>query len=1011
MGITDEELEAILRRPAIKAVQTDQHSNVSDAEIAEIQKRLSKIPGAEAFPPPAADPRATDREAIAAQQKFELDQRQIAQETDRPLLEEIGSFAGQAAAGTGGLALSATDFLTKGAEKFSRNIDPKAVPGRTSGGNAVRRATQSGRDFIENTFGPPLTAGDRFGRFLGEEGAAAAVTAGPLRALARGAEAVGVPVAGGRMASGSVGGLVGEEAVGVAGAGGKIASQSVGRLVGEEALSSVGTAAGRTLAGADASPGEDLAGGLLGSVAGAGFASTIRGADSAFNLAGSLNRKKRLARLDAELKHENFVSVLNPDGSLSKVGQEATDRLLEELGATNRQQAIALIDEYNKRLLELGIDPKAKFSLSAVVDVPGLREEEIRAIHQNPYVSGLVETGKDAGTQEIHRVLMQAGGARNLSGGDAGLAAMRQRFQREMENIDDQARALVPNDGIDIDAYNLRLSEKQEELLHKLYEKSVAEKDAVYQNIEDKATLWGAMWDPAIMKESVERVHNSVGSFELSALPGNHLLNGIRDLNSGGVEWSELSSLQREINDQLRNPNNSKNQNRLLGFLRDGISDTHRDIEQRAGGITFTPRVPEPSAVPGVDEIIGPAAEASRAAELSVDMLRANAIFREHAAMFREGVAGRQLKGNFTLGAPDAYLGKSLHAGRGGLRDGRAFLRTFKNSPRGLRTGNDFLIGEAYRASLKRLEDGTNIISRKKLGQWLKNHAGVMQLDGFRDARKAITDIDGLSAAARRIGVPTINDEITLTDVALRKYLNNPNQVFSQILNSDNPIGDVKRVKGLIGDDADALQGFRRRFWDNIVVHNGVSRVPVSGGFGSIPRVNASAIERVFDNPDQLAILKELYKPDEVKRLRKIADVQRVFDKFPSRVAATPNEPATVLDDVIRGTRRSGLLSPIPGAQRKQFQSFRASREFLREMTQGERDKVIEFAIVNPDLSKILLSAPTDTSIKNLRRHLGTNLLSLPGRVEEREEQTLVRGRANRELFDENGRPIVPVTP
>lgn len=905
------------------------------------------------------------------------EQRQIDRESSTTIGEDIQRAPAQAAAGAAITGASVVNLGTEAIEALSRMVAPeftKEILASESGqgtaiGDVIRRGTGAVAEAAQEFAGPTLSPSDRLARNVGEEAAASGLFSPPLRAGGRLLRAV-TPIQ--KLGS-------------------RAARQPLGDFIKDEALSVVGTAAGRSVAEeAETGIGGELVLGTAGAVGAPLGVKVLRGAQrGAARLRGATNRQLRADEIGEELRAGNMSALINGDGSLTRLGADVQEISRDAVGRgeANRQAAEEMLQASARQ----GIAGD-RFALSPAVDLPGVRALETRALSRNPEVATMVESRRDRGMKALADRMFELGGTPGLRSQDSGLAAIEMNLSRRLGAVNDEARKLVP-EGLDDAAAGLRLSEETDRILNVLFDESVVVKDEMYRGIEDLAGVYGARWDPTVMHQARQDVLDASGRFEKSALPPSDLMDEIAALEPDGVQWADLGSLQRRVNSELANPSNSKSQNRLLGILRDGLSDTQDQMVRDPDTITFA-RGDLVSGVPGVEEILTEtervALEAARRSELVSKTDNANAYFRRHAQLFREGIAGKALTGNSSgpSGATDALLSKYLHAGRGGKRDAEAFLATFGKSPEALQNGKDYLIGEAYRATLVPDKDGVMRLSRGHLGKWLKGHGRVLALPEFSDVRRTTTDLERLATAAREIGVPQIDDSISAQNAALKKYLHQPDQVFSQIERSSNPIEELKRITTLIRQNGDepAFQAFRRRFWDQVIIKNGRGFQSAAGENISIPTVKVGHIDEVLASDTKRAMIEELYSAEHVERLREISSLQRALEKFPTRTSAAGEALPTPAEDFAKITKRAGMFSVIFGPVIRVVRSTLAATEFSRSLSETNRARVIEEMIVNEEVAKIMLSDATESNVTRLRRVLGANVPSLKFRVGESEE-------------------------
>lgn len=908
------------------------------------------------------------RVGSAEEQQVQRDQEQIAEqervdaEAGMTLEEAIERLPTRlvkgATIGAAGIANLGADVL----EAMSQGISP-TIPGAALGAmvEPIRGAAESAGGFAEQIFGPPLSTGERFLENVGEETAASAAF-GPM---GRAAGQVGKLIPGVRRIARS-------------------AQQTLGDFLKDEALSVTGAAVGRTAAQlAETGEGGEAAAGIAGAVAPLATGKVVRGTRRLREeFRGATNREARATELAEELRVNDMSALVNRDGSITSLGRSAQEATRDI--RANQDLIGELLDAAEAQGLT-----GEQFNIFSAADNPGVRGMFSKALGRNPEIATTVEARRDRGMQALADTLFEMGGTPGLSSQDSGLAAVEMNLRRRLSKINDEARALVP-DGLDTQAGLRALSEQQNRLLNEAYLADLPVIDDLYRQASNLAEEYGAQWDPTLLKKARQTILDETDPLLKANLPASDLMDDIAAMDREGVPWRRLRAVQERVNGDIREAQRAGQGTRLLEQLRDGVVATLRELED-PGNITFSGSAL--SEIPGVTDILTAteraALEAARGSELAVKLGNANSYFSRHTQIYREGIAGAALTGNSSAasGAADALLGKYLHAGTkgGSVRDGKAFIATFKDNAEAMRNGNDYLVGEAYRASLQTGKDGVDRINRPKLTRWLKNHQGLISLPEFSDAKRAVTDVERLSVAAGEIGVPGVQDAITREGQALKTYLAAPSKVFNQVRRAREPVQELRRIMTRLDGDRIALLGLKRQFWDAAV--SGKIGSEGAGGLNrSIPTVSAGEIEKVLADDVSNSLIHVLYGREHIENLGKIADGVRALEKAPRRIAAEGRPLPTAGEDVSRLAERSTIFSAISRTGRRVVKSAVAVSEFANSLNAADVARIIEAAIINEDIARFLLSFPTEANVKSLRRLLAANVFSLRFRVGETRE-------------------------
>lgn len=882
--------------------------------------------------------------------------------------EDVPEFfrqAGKSSLNTGAdlveFGAEAIEFLSQGGRPFKPVRLPTGegtgldLPGRS------RELTAPLREAAGSIVGPAVTPAGELGAIAGEEVAGTAIGVGALRGVPR-AFGVGKTV----FPTGVL----------------RPARQTGARFAAEEAASTTGAIAGRSTAQDDGDGflGETVKG-MAGAVAATGALGLARGALGAALRPPRIDKAAQAKVLREELRAGN-TSVLTTGKGNSLSPPAAAAKEIEFNATGNRAQAEQILAASEADLAQFGLDEG--FVAGAANPTQGVLTMQAEALGRNPDVMDIVEARKIGSNSAMARAIDEKGGMPGLRGESAGIASIRLALQGQMDQLDEAIARLVPDDGsMTPRAHARKLNQATFEILEQANQQFDTVKNQLYGDISDKAALFGAQFDSATMRQSRMKTLDAAGRFEQADLPPADLMDLIAGLPDE-APWEDLTSLQRRLNGELADPNKSNNQRRLLGMLRDGLSETMEELAGDPSKITFA-RGQLESPVPGVTDILAPQARAAQTAaqqsELSIGLRNANSYMREGSAIFRDRrtVANKSL----TTGKHDKFLEQYLHSGAGSRNDALTFLRTFGDDPQAVRNAVDYMIGEAYRASLKLGKEGAEAaVNTKQLQKWLVNHEELLNIPAFGRVKRVTRNQIELATEARKIGVPGPLNEIEVKDIALKKYLANPNGVFAQIFASPDPAKSTREIIGKIqslGGDPNAMASFQRRFWDNEVA------LPAISG-GEIRTVNSAVIDKVLANPDKLEVLKMLYGRDHVQWLRDASRTIKQIDRIAVGATSAAEAP-DVAQEAVKFARKSGWLNLIAGTRQKAIRTSVAVTQFLREVDDDLAKIIIEESIINPEIGRVLRSAPSDESVKKLKRLIGTAVPSMRLRVDGDEER------------------------
>ena len=486
----------------------------------------------------------------------------------------------------------AIEFLSRGAS--TRGRPPQPGQGIVGLSEATREATQPVRDVAGSIVGPPVTPAGELGAITGEEALGTAVGVGVLR---------GVPRAFG------VGKTILKEALPPLTA--RPALQAGPRFAAEEAASTTGAILGRASAQED---GDGFLGettkGVTGALAATSALGLARGATRAALSPPKINKATQARVLREELRAGN-TSVLTTGKGNSLSPAAARAKEIDFSATGNRAQAEQILAASEADLAQFGLDES--FVAGAANPDPGVLTMQAEALGRNPDVTSIVQARKIGSNSAMARAIDEKGGMPGLRGESAGIASIRLALTDQMEQLDAAIAQLVPDDGsLSPQAFARKRNQAAFEMLEQANQRFDTVKNQLYGDISDKAALWGGQFDSSTMRQSRMKALDAAGRFEQADLPPADLMELIAGLPDE-APWEDLTSLQRRLNGEIADPNKSNNQRRLLGILRDGLSDTMEELAGDPLKITFA-RGQLESAVPGVTDILAPQARAAQVA-------------------------------------------------------------------------------------------------------------------------------------------------------------------------------------------------------------------------------------------------------------------------------------------------------------------------------------------------------------------------------------------------------------
>jgi hypothetical protein len=291
-----------------------------------------------------------------------------------------------------------------------------------------------------------------------------------------------------------------------------------------------------------------------------------------------------------------------------------------------------------------------------------------------------------------------------------------------------------------------------------------------------------------------------------------------------------------------------------------------------------------------------------------------------------------------------------------------------------------YALDDAKRAAMK---DG--VVNAKALDGWIAKHKDA--LDAYPDIRKELGDLASAQKALERAG----RRELMLKDAVadpkkstVAKYLDREEarSSISTIMDAKNPRREMTNLVNSLKGDADALEGARRAFWDRMM--EGPSTSPNQGVASakdarSEPVIsNAKLKDFLAKYGDQAAIL---YRdnPEHLKRLERIAEAvdagQRTTRIKPAGSSGTPlgTVPGLTLAGLTsRGYALARGVVSLPYIA-LETGSRLARRSYLK-IKNAEIDKLMDDALLNPEVAKTLVMEWNEANQKVIARRLRTHL-------------------------------------
>lgn len=192
---------------------------------------------------------------------------------------------------------------------------------------------------------------------------------------------------------------------------------------------------------------------------------------------------------------------------------------------------------------------------------------------------------------------------------------------------------------------------------------------------------------------------------------------------------------------------------------------------------------------------------------------------------------------------------------------------------------------------------------------------------------------------------------------ALSGFLDGPpEKAINSVFTSQNPIKAARILRAAVGKDktGEALAGLKGAFADKLI---GGSLRTVGGE----TQIDPDRLTSMLDNGQMSRALRIVFSPDEMQRMRRIADELSRLDMAGENVGASLSgaKPNKLIEYAIRvvAARQGAELGGGSGGslQTAQMASSRA-KDFLGRLVSDKASQILSDAIEDPELFRILLT-------------------------------------------------------
>jgi hypothetical protein len=316
--------------------------------------------------------------------------------------------------------------------------------------------------------------------------------------------------------------------------------------------------------------------------------------------------------------------------------------------------------------------------------------------------------------------------------------------------------------------------------------------------------------------------------------------------------------------------------------------------------------------------------------------------------------------------SPDSI--QEFEANLGGNKNARKALRAY-----------------ALEDALNNASDANGAVSPKKLEAWVaKNRA---QLDAFPDIRDDLGSLAAAQKSLERAGKRKSMVEKGLNDPkksTIAKYLDREDSRDSidAILRSKNPRREMTQLVNTLKRDPDALEGAKRAFWDRMM--EGTPSSPRSGikateaDAADTPVIKNAAMKEFLAKHGDAARILYADNPQHLDRLTRISEAvsaaQRTTKIKAPGTSGTPQGMA--------GMTLAGVLSRVYAVRRGVVglpyviteAGVRAVKKGVTKIKHDEIDRLLDQALLDPEVAKTLVMEWNDSNRKVIERRLKLHL-------------------------------------
>ena len=500
----------------------------------------------------------------------------------------------------------------------------------------------------------------------------------------------------------------------------------------------------------------------------------------------------------------------------------------------------------------------------------------------------------------------------------------------------------------------------------------------VADKINDKTPV---MLDTKDVRKRINNIYGQLSSIEFPNLPSGEksILNS---LNSSDGPWdktsiniSEVIGLRQTLKEQIelaRTPTEKARLSRAVSSVDDALST----------GLEKHPEIKKLYDLAMKTSVIH------------------NQIFSTGQMRYirNEGAVGQILRNEIP---GSSTLSRMLHAGYGSKEDAINLKRVLsgvmndngtivpgKMSEKETNMIADYLSRVAYDFS----SDASGQINQEKFSQWRKNFSEVLKI--FPEAMPRLSRASDISQFAkdfqlekRRLNRVVENRHVTLL------LQDDPVNAVGSLFRGSHNVNRARRLSAMVRKSPEAQIGLKQAFWDYFTEKFQLGSLEIVHS----PITNAKTMIDFMDDKTNQSVMKALGFDDEhignIRQLSREVFIAQQTSRSISQNADTSQLDLRALD--FSGITMSGLASRFYSIARDVVSPRFVATELtgrlvnnkLNQFTMEETRRLLEEALVRPEMAKEMLRPLTEETVDEITKRLRYHLITLGWRAESRQEE------------------------